>query len=100
MFLTISRATRARRLPLAASASNWVSRTRTSANSAATKNPLSTTSARTATIFNPLSVIASQFISEAHLPKNELQDVGQGDDPHFASIAAEHDRQSLATALH
>src|SRR5690242_16230651 len=94
------RATRARRLPLAASASNWVSRTRTSASSAATKNPLRTTSAKTATIFNPLSMSASQFISEANLPKNEFQDVGQGNDSNLAPIAAKDDGQSLAAALH
>src|SRR5215469_4606606 len=99
MFAITFRATFARRLPLAASASNCVSRIRTSANSAATKNPFNTTSASTASTFNPSSVRVSPFISQAHLTKNKFQDISQRDDPDLPLVAAQNHRQPLAAAL-
>src|SRR4051794_7681118 len=96
----ISRAAFARRLPLAASAANCVSRTRTIASSAATKNPFITTRARTATIFKPLSVSASQFMLQTHLAENKFQDIRQRNDSDFATIAPQDNRESLAAALH
>src|SRR3954470_2951721 len=100
MFATIRRATFARRLPLVASASSWVSRMRTSASSAATKNPLRATKANTARIFKPLSVMASQFILELHLAENELQNVFEGHDADFAPVASQHHRQPQTAPLH
>src|SRR5262249_55791055 len=96
----ISRAILARRLPLAASASNCVSRIRTNASSAATKKPLNTTNARTARIFRRLSAKAFQFMSQTPLAEDELENSGQGDNSDFSLVAAEHDGETLAAALH
>ena len=51
-FAMIERATLARACPRTTSVSNWVARIFTSANSAATKNPLTATSPSTSRIFS------------------------------------------------
>src|SRR5579862_4248486 len=100
MLPTILRAIFARRLPLTANASSWVSRIRTSASSAATKNPFNTTSARTARIFSPSLVSASPFILKAHLAKDKFQDVRERNNSDLALVSAKDHREPLSAALH
>src|ERR1022692_3020562 len=124
------RAIFARRLPFATSASNWVSRMRTSASSAATKKAFISTSTTTASSFRPSWMNCVQFISQSsssscssssskklcfedqsedekekcssqfHLAEHEFQDVFQGHDAGLAAVARQHDGQPLARALH
>src|SRR5438128_1962740 len=93
-------AIRARRCPLAISGANWVSRTLTSANSAATKKPLSNTSAPTASSLSRREVTVSPGMLQIHLSENEFQNVVQTDQAQFALVAAEDDAEPLAAALH
>src|SRR5882724_11402645 len=96
---TMRRATFARRSPLKARASSCVSRIRTKANSAATKNPLINTSPRTSRSFQ---VIWRTFVirSQAHIAENNFQHVLQANDADFAPIASQNNHQPLAAALH
>src|SRR5439155_2896945 len=93
-------AIRARRCPFAISGANWVSRTLTSANSAATKKPLSNTSAPTASSLSRREVTVSPGMLQTHLPENEFENVVQTDQAQFALIAAEDDAKPLTAALH
>src|SRR5438477_4608245 len=120
-FPTICRATFARRCPLIASGWSCVSRMRTKANSAATKNPFNRTSPSTSRILRTRSRIivspeqcpvrvedvkpacprASNHIkSQAHFSKNYLQHILQPDHSDGLPVPAQHDPQSLAAALH
>src|SRR5439155_10614002 len=90
----------ARRCPLAISGANWVSRTLTSANSAATKKPLSNTSAATASSLRRREVTVSPGMLQTHLSENEFENVLQADDPDLALVAAEDDAKTLTAALH
>src|ERR1017187_907608 len=94
------RAAFARRLPFATSGSSCVSRMRTSASSAATKKPLSRTSTMTARIFSPSSMSALTFMSQTYLAKNNLENILQRHQSNFTPVAAQHDGEPLAAALH
>ncbi len=123
------RAIFARFQPFAASASSCVSRMRTSANSAATKNPFSSTSTSTASTLSKITMAASRVMSQPssfsfsssspkifdyederedeeesfsqfHLAKHHLQNVLQAHDARFGAVAGQHDGQPMAGALH
>src|SRR5664280_97188 len=76
-----------------------VSRTFTSENSAATKNPLSRTSTTTPRTCSVMEMRAFQSMLQAHLPEDELQHVLQAEDADLAAVAAQHNRQPLAAPL-
>src|SRR3989442_966803 len=82
------------------SGANWVSRTLTRANSAATKKPLSNTSAPTASSLSRIEVTVSPGMLQTHLSENEFQDVVQTDHAQFALVAAQDDAEPLTATLH
>src|SRR5882724_1775502 len=91
------RATFARRWPLATRVSSWVSRIFTSANSAATKNAFNSTKATIMTMFSAMPI---RKASKTYFSKYDFQHVLQAYDANFTPFATEHNRQSLAAALH
>src|ERR1043165_10062848 len=100
MWLTMWRARRARRFPFFTSASSCVSRMRTSASSGATKNTLSNTNSASASTFQPSCMRASRFMSQFHLAKNHLQNIGKSHHASFPAVTAQHDGKTLSAALH
>src|ERR1039458_5246702 len=100
-FAMIERATLARRWPRATSVSSCVARSFTSANSAATKNPLNAISPSTSRIFRPMARMSPVLCMalETHLPKDNLQHILQAQDAELAPFAAQHDRQPLPAPL-
>src|SRR5215813_4992724 len=93
-------ATRALRLPCTARGLSCVSRTFTSANSEATKNPFTNTSSSKARTRNVIERKLAESILQAHLAKNDPQNVLKAEDANLPTIAREHDGQALSTALH
>src|SRR5437870_1425299 len=94
------RAIFARRCPLEIGPSNWVSRMRTSANSAATKKPFSSTSNATTRTSVAQRMKASQRMLQFHLAKDHLEDVFQTHNPGFVFVARQHHGQALSASLH
>src|SRR5204863_3768230 len=90
----------ARRCPLAINGANWVSRTLTSANSAATKKPFSNNSAPTASVFSRREVTVSPGMLQTHLSENKFENVMQTDQAQLALVAAQHNAEPLTAALH
>src|ERR1041385_420189 len=86
-------------MPFKARESSCVSRTRTRANSAATKNPLMSTSPTTSRIFHVMSKI-SVILSQAHIAKNDFQYVLQVEDANFTAVTTQNNDQTLTAALH
>src|SRR5512139_3883871 len=92
-------ARRARRWPRFIKGTNWVSRTLTRANSAATKKALSSTSTATASNRKAIDMNWSPIL-QAHLAEDGLENVLQTHDPRLAAVAAQHDRQAMPAPLH
>src|SRR5213594_649796 len=92
------RATFAPRCPLSMRGESCVSRIFTSANSAATKKPLSSTSATTARSLSRMEITVSML--QAHLSEHDFQDILQADNADLALVPAQHNRQALAASLH
>src|SRR5262249_9420858 len=94
------RARAAWRWPRATSASSCVARMRTSASSAATKNPFNSTSSNTRKTFAAREMMRFQSMLQVHLAENGFRDVLERDDPDLAPVAREPDRHALAAPLH
>src|SRR5277367_2501385 len=99
-FLRSRRTMPAWRWPDEARVSICVSRIRTRASSAATKNPLIRTSDSTAS--SRRRSPSSSFISgsKPHLAKNHLENILKTQDPGLTLMASQYDGQSLAAPLH
>src|SRR6266545_3691984 len=97
--LSTRRAILARHWPCITSASSWVSRILTSANSAATKKPFNATRTATARILKRMT-LNSPSISQLHFPENGLQDVLQAHDAQLRPIPRQDNGQPLAGSLH
>src|ERR1043166_3824743 len=88
------RAVLARRFPLATSGSSCVPRTRTKANSAATKNPFNSTRPRTTRI------LTTTFTLQTHFSENHIQHILQTEYANFPFFASQNDAEPLAALLH
>src|SRR3989442_688916 len=64
-----------------------------------TKKPFNNTRATTARTFKRIEP-DSAFISQAHLAKDDSQNVLQAHNAQLRAVAGQHDGQALASALH